>query len=1141
MADGGSAGDVSPRNPNPNQKDDVDDEDSSMAKRFEDLFQAELRTANGTISGISLCAILQELGVAVDEVQLREMVGDAWDEIDYNLARDIFQHLRPTIADIGPAGATGGEKDNVTLVEVVHISPWEWLVRKLTCAATPENTEYRVALPTINILPRHKLIANTGVTMLVTNAVIIVSITVLWLTYADTAAKDNYSRIGETLGNFFEGYNREHMENYGRSLLETTQALATELEIDATKDLEDMRKRMVRFSEAAVSADFYTQDAFSTTAHTAVHALEAFVQLQQALSSRGQTKSSAFWVRSVLAAMTTQSAIGWYTLVIDNTSASVLGESRTLCVGSTSCNLAVECLASRRPRDQVTTWNATTSVLGSSAVAVSADLSSGIRVCSMLPQSSLESIVQRDMIQRSRRSLGALEAILDVEAILAMPSPGSTAAKPAVQWLTPHRYAPASCYTSADEAKCTAQNQLVWTSTVTRQSVSQYLSDKTGVASISVATPNQIFTLMLTAHRSRVVDESMSRIPTLFDWMNNVRINLMGYTIEFSHILMNTTDLTCQQFTNYTKSSGCLGGVCERIPQSFAHLKRVYDTHESGYSIAPDYRPEPVLQALTFSPLSITNIAFIGERDVRILRRTTRTLLVSDIDANNPKFAASFEIQLVHYKGRMQTRSFDPSSPCPARGVTCVTRDGYGVIYRADCNDCSPEFPTNSTLLEYLTKPKLTNCDLAETSPCTQKMAVGGGVGRASMESSVGTVVEMKDSRGVKVIGYHGQITNYSTGYAIKEDYNDVMDPVYKMVYISLGASIGIVALCFVALIALAYQLILGIEQEWLGYKLQIAAEKENFADAVREVMPGAVAEKILTGAGCVMESGMVCIAFVHMSDTSVRAKKWPPMTLCRFLTYTFHLAEVVAISYRVHRLRTIGDTAVFVTSPQDIPMEGGGDEAAENEEWKKHFVLRMLMFCTNIMQLTTIRYAHFPHRNKLTRCVFGGGAFEYPNTSGNAEQLGYLRMPNFQVGINTGVATIVTRQTASAPQHDVHGPTPSLASKLAAASKPQLVLVSEATRDNALKHDKGNGTFQFGESKPIMTRDRGTVKAYFLTVGNVALPTSTFKELGIRFSKLRVAFSSENGGLTRDARDQSIMSVSTASSSDTDTKNSDR
>ena len=105
----------------------------------------------------------------------------------------------------------------------------------------------------------------------------------LWLTYADTAAKDNYSRIGETLGKFFEGYNREHMENYGRSLLETTQALATELEIDATKDLEDMRKRMMRFSEAAVPADFYTQDAFSTTAHTAVHALEAFFQLQQAL------------------------------------------------------------------------------------------------------------------------------------------------------------------------------------------------------------------------------------------------------------------------------------------------------------------------------------------------------------------------------------------------------------------------------------------------------------------------------------------------------------------------------------------------------------------------------------------------------------------------------------------------------------------------------------------------------------------------------------------------------------------------------------------------------------------------------------------------------------------------------------------
>lgn len=1099
---------------------------------------------DGLISGDDLIDVLRECGVTTDREGLMALLSGNWDDVDYDTACDVFNSLRNT------ESTTMAQVVDVTKA-VITITPWGFAWKVLTCSRIPDAV-YNIETPKITLQPRMLLMSSTLVIMLLTCSLIIMLVALLWLDRAKRIETNIMRVVATAFSAFVDAVENELIAANGREQGDMALTLASFVDVDTQLRRQIVLSRLTR--EAAILAVIVNHVGVLAPRTHKNGVLRQFRTVQGLLlrSSAVVTPVTAARSRALFGATMTKTAAllrswGFNLVVWDRVSDTFVVDEDRLCPTRGSCLTAVlPCFqvpligaaAPGGPFNESQTRffvsESSPSVLGSGAAVVGAHFRSlepgGVDAvaCAMLLQSTFERRAREvvatlpvfdpafDRQRNSRNSNPAAhktesEKVLVAPFLLDVPAHG----RGSVGWLTPlvPSHAP-SC--PSNNGSATPQQPPGSTLTipvvscfplsalfanVLRSRLPDAVADVEGpraVPTMVAAAPTIInlvvavfveHTTTTNAHRHELITE--------FEYLNDVRI-AQGATVESVVVVYNASSNEYQQATRVAFPFSCYEAECLRRPQALTTAVTAFLTNTSGYSITPDYRPEPVVGGYAFS--SQLSVAIVIERDVIEIRRKARESVVSLLDEKNGGFQGTFELQLLRVYDQNTTRLFDPFEACP-RGEFCISVSGKGVIYRGDCVHCTRWAPTGETRVEYLTKPRLCKTEkFPHFQNCTEAMLTHGGrLGRLSVFSGESGVVETTDYRNVKVLGAYGQNANFTTGFYAKQDYDEVFSPILLRIIISFTSSVGMVVVAIALLMVLSQRFVVQIESEWKRFKDDIVKERRAFADVVRDMVPPQVAENLMKGQLFHVQALPVSIALHEISGMRHREENWTPTQLSYFITYNMHLAHEFSNFFGVHRLRIIGDTALFV---------GGLPEVRPDESLiDVPHPVRMLGMFASLYQCCMPRFAHFPHRDELIEHSFGSNMMEFPDQMGVPEQVGNILMPAYRCGVHYGTCTlaVVNTQEVYTPHFDAYGQSVALAVRLCRTCRSDGIHVTEALKDQVELFE--NSGIAFGSPHTTLIRGRGYVKAFHMKKADVPLPSSLLQKLGIRYSKRRYRF----------------------------------
>merc|ERR1711916_137918 len=109
--------------------------------------------------------------------------------------------------------------------------------------------------------------------------------------------------------------------------------------------------------------------------------------------------------------------------------------------------------------------------------------------------------------------------------------------------------------------------------------------------------------------------------------------------------------------------------------------------------------------------------------------------------------------------------------------------------------------------------------------------------------------------------------------------------------------------------------------------------------------------------------------------------------------------------------------------------------------------------------------------------------------------------------GVNQGGVTVsLLFFENGAPVFDVLGANVALAHRLCQTSREGTILASESVREAVDRHAP-EGMFEFAKARKVVLRGRGTASMSNLRLARVAMPSSIFNALGVRYARLRKYF----------------------------------
>jgi class 3 adenylate cyclase len=1021
--------------------------------------------------------ILEVIGLPMEGASFDEIVGDQPD-LTYDQVRDVAQQLRVLCA----SGKDEQQAVHERETEIIHLGLVSYCWKRLTCQKPPQGAEFRFVPPSIEVKPRHVLISSMALVTFLCNSLMVMTVALLWVSLANKVEVDIMTVFGDTTSTFITSFENVMMSANGDELRRTGTLISGLGDALYHEFTERALRRTSREARLLALGVDITGDAL----------LAADLAIAKMVTARlPRLVEATLFARAVKAVNTVLPSVARASFMNASSGRMIAGSDST-CVSA--CDSVYSCLNVT----DVTSGSFTHYLQDPSGGGLASTLTTAfgeVVQCTSVPVLASKEAAQEKIVgvamdllesrvgQRSSLPLWAAQVSGTRVTYVAGAIPTTSAPCP-------------------EGSQCDGQDAMVrraFTSQ-TPQSGNTYDRDARAVLTSNSPTRYRVLiggSTMETHLRETFVTESF--IPNIEN-LNYIRVVQQGSTIEVTYMDRDPNTGIIHQASAPALSGQY--GPRDRPPAGLVNAFNGYAQRGSGWSITPDYRPEPVVGGYSYDPEGTLAIVIVVERDVPEVRRIAMNSLVELVEAINSESRQSLELLLVHPRGELLTETYDPNQLCPV-DVSCVTYDGFGIVYRSDCSHCTRQVVAPVRSIAYLAVPKLIDDCRQRFGSCDEDFlsndrssfvwSAMNRVPAAAPEVDLSTT----DYRGVSIIGYSSHIANFSTTFIAKQDRSDVFDGIQEYIMISGLSCGGIILVITVVFVLLARRVLEKIELEWMQYKSLIAEERTAFTNSVKDLMPAYLAERITQNHQIQGEHANLCIAFVDVKGGAKRCEGYEPEDLARFNTYVLHMLDTFAIHYRIHRVRFIGDLSIYVSGLNEATGENHGD----------HFTVRMLRFLSNVIQVTGMRYAHYPHRCDLIASKFGSEAYCMPDVVGEPQHVGCIRLAPCAIGIHQGGTTVsLALSETGAPQFDVLGPAVSLTNRLCQTAKENTIVVSDTVRDSIERHAPAD-MFQFGKQRKVVLRGRGTASTFEVKLASVPMATSLLTTLGIRYARLRKYF----------------------------------
>lgn len=1059
-------------------KENEGDVQDNINARVEQLFPTF--TTSEFLLPEEMLELLNDLGLDVTLAALQAYSSD--EQYDLETAQEIAQHFFVALRNVGMK-----QTESTT---TVHLPLGAYIKTVLLCRRQ-RGTEYKVLLPKfeLQLSPRKFLLGGTGVVMLLTGLLVIATISVLWVQTEEARERRVAASLGESVLSFSALFESNWLGIAGKEAASETDVFTQFTgRRSFLSEQRKLRKNEV-FGRWAVSAfnRGYDENAHESEHIAAGSRLQAALTLERVFFSRSRSAAevAAFRAR-LLAQARAWEANNWDAIVVSRADGSVLEDARTSCAaGEVGCSYDIPCVADGTPA--VRLLESTVDTRRRAAQAASVFLpQSNIAICLLLAQSFMRG-EGNAYILATKGHLSTTLAGFDIEASLVVALPNNVVGAPQLVWNVSRTLFPvAPCYTATDRSACRELDGATGSVIISRRVNTTTVVGRDGNLQLCSIVPTMYESaFVICSSRAAFVATSVKSMISVIDFLN---FNFVRTTEIVAFALNRSTASPPVQRTSFRFAQQCLG-QCGRSLPSAANAITAFETESSGFSITPDYRPQPVMGGFSYS--KYVDMAIVIERDVHEIRGRTTETLVSILDNINSHMR-EVEILALRPAGFPPMKTFEPSDPCPA-GVTCFEAPGLGVVYRSDCVHCERIADDSVRLLDVLTVPKDSVCAPQGTLNCSGEYIGTFDVYRKPF--SYAEVPETQRDYTARVVaGYAREdvlagafyVDNISLGLVVQWPVETYERPILIVVGLSIGAACLFVLFALVMLMLQSRRFLDAIEEEWTTFKRQISEENDKFAETVVELLPSRIAQKLMKKTLVIAETQSLTHMFISFASFQRFIAGWEPPLLGQYVSYCFYLVSTVAQHYRIHKVRSIGDMAFIV---------GGVQDDRDGESMSK-VTLRVVQAASVILQLTSFLYVHFPSKVAQLKTV------------AMTEKI--TDICSLRVGIHFGPCTLHVYQNGGTPNFDCIGPNVSMAWKLHQLAKAGTINVSAAVKE-ALERRDALGSFVFEKSRNVMHK-KIVMQATIITHASVPVPHALMQSLSIRRSNPRIYF--VEGGL---------------------------
>ena len=368
---------------------------------------------------------------------------------------------------------------------------------------------------------------------------------------------------------------------------------------------------------------------------------------------------------------------------------------------------------------------------------------------------------------------------------------------------------------------------------------------------------------------------------------------------------------------------------------------------------------------------------------------------------------------------------------------------------------------------------------------------------------------------------------------------------------LAIGLSCALVSLLITRL--LTRNVLDHIERDYVAYKQQIEAEKQQFSELVKDVMPSYISEKIMAGEKLIVEHHtQLTFMFSDIVGFTDRTRNMSTVEMVRLLGYTFMMEDGVAEYYGIHKIKTIGDgyfavagledslerqnnekAATLAEAAEEPPKGDTGDSDDGKKEVKEEThkavavngkkrddqIYRMTAFAVVVQQLLSGSYVHYPEK---TDCFLQSAG----------EDLGQLKMLKIKMGIHSGPAIAGVVDVGRAPHFDCFGPSVNLASRMESTAPQDRIQLSGVTANLLNSKPEYSGVFDFEAPRKTLVKGYGTMMTYIIKATTLQVPEEIIEKLHIDRAVRRQYFG-ESGLQIGDGGEVSVGSRSNMSQSD--------
>jgi class 3 adenylate cyclase len=658
------------------------------------------------------------------------------------------------------------------------------------------------------------------------------------------------------------------------------------------------------------------------------------------------------------------------------------------------------------------------------------------------------------------------------------------------------------------------------------------------ISSLSSSGIDYSLTILVGTQKKQMLDKRRHQIVQTTDYLNR---NFNRSTEIVIALWNETNNQAIRQATDYRFSDGCLiPGQCVRFDPSATNILAAFRTQSYGWSLTPDYRPEPVSGAYSYIGAEL-NAAIVFERDVLEMRGIAFDFITSIINAVNRANPGSLEIELVGEERSPHMKQFYAYEPCPVDVTDCEVdprgmspaNGSAGVLFQYNCRHCQRVTTKEFGDTVIWQEPKFAtgvSIDASTTTPNAKRRApqLYSQVLESELSPNRGSFLDRtSDYRGTVVLLALDLLENFTTLIGAKVDVEEIQRPILNAVGISVGCGLLFLVLGMTLLIVLSQRAFNAFEAEWFRYKQQIEEEQHKFAELVHGIIPPFIAERLMKGPTIIADPpATCCFIFTDICNLHETTSSWTPIQVARFVTYTMTVLDEIASECALTKLRSIGGCHVCVghkdERDQKAQVAGAGKQSTEASEMRSdppgtsfltHPACRGVRFASLAMILVSKLFTHTPWKVDALHEAFLVDYTANGRKVRKSSTMMPLEMPTLRIGIHCGPAISGAFTIGKTSHYDFYGMNPSLAHRMLQSAPPGRIHCTSAVKELVRAHDAPDQVhYEFEAAKKLVVRGQGTVATFFARSLGEKVPPRILSALGISESELVVDLTRSNG-----------------------------